>query len=59
MKSKVEVEVTCDYCGSKTETFVVNLEHKRFCRIQTPGHPPEKDCLDNYSKEKNYANGKR
>ena len=34
-----QVEVTCAYCGSKTETFVSTYpDYLNFCRIQTPGH---------------------
>tara|TARA_Y100001935_G_scaffold190669_1_gene158903 strand:- start:220 stop:486 length:267 start_codon:yes stop_codon:yes gene_type:complete len=35
-----------------TDRFVVNMEHKRFCRHQYVGFPPEKDCMDDYIKEK-------
>tara|TARA_Y100000114_G_C11568812_1_gene235365 strand:- start:202 stop:489 length:288 start_codon:yes stop_codon:yes gene_type:complete len=38
-----------------TDRFVVNLEHKRFCRHQYVGFPPEKDCMDDYIKEKKNA----
>lgn len=52
-KSQLQVEVTCDYCGSKTETFVATPDHLRFCRIQTPGKEPEKDCMTDYYRRKN------
>ena len=42
----------CDYCGERSETFVVNGEHKTFCRIQTPGYPADKDCMEDYLNEK-------
>jgi len=29
------------------------MKYQRFCRIQTPGYPAEKDCLEDYIKEKN------
>ena len=51
-KRKPHIEVKCDYCGSMTDRFVVNMEHKRFCRHQYVGFPPEKDCMDDYIKEK-------
>ena len=28
------------------------MEHKRFCRHQYVGHPPEKDCMTDYLKRK-------
>jgi len=31
------------------------MEHKRFCRHQYVGFPPEKDCMDDYIKEKKNA----
>ena len=45
------IAVKCDYCKNETESFVVNAKGLRFCRIQTPGFPPDKDCM-----EKNYSN---
>jgi len=51
-KAAPVIAVKCDYCGSETETFVVTAEHKRFCRIQTPGFPAEKDCMEVYINEK-------
>ena len=44
--------VRCEYCGTRTETFVSNLERLNFCRIHTPGKDPEKDCMSDYYKEK-------
>ena len=38
----------CDWCSNTTESFVVNAEYKHFCRYQTPGHPPTKDCMQDY-----------
>ena len=38
----------CDWCNNTTESFVVNAEYKHFCRYQTPGHPPTKDCMQDY-----------
>ena len=38
----------CDWCSNTTESFVVNGEHKHFCLYQTPGHPPIKDCMQEY-----------
>jgi hypothetical protein len=50
-KRKLEIEVKCDQCGSYTSSFVVNAKHKRFCRWQTPGHPPDIDCMSDYIKD--------
>ena len=52
-KKKSEIEVKCDYCGDHTSYFVTTMKYQRFCRIQTPGSPAEKDCLEDYIKEKN------
>ena len=52
-KAKPHIEVKCDWCGSMTDRFVVNLEHKRFCRHQFVGFPPEKDCMEDYIRSKN------
>ena len=38
----------CDWCNNITEIFVINAEYKHFCRYQTPGHPPTKDCMQDY-----------
>ena len=58
-KSQLQVEVTCDYCGSKTETFVATPDHLKFCRIQTPGKEPEKDCMTDYYRRKNTVQKKK
>ena len=47
-KRKLEIEVKCDYCGNYTSSFVVNGKYKRFCLFQTPGFPPNKDCMTDY-----------
>ena len=47
-KRKLEIELKCDYCGAYTSSFVVNAEHKTFCKVQTPGFHPDKDCMDDY-----------
>ena len=52
-KPKVQVSVKCAYCGSETETFVSSYpDYLNFCRIQTPGKEPEKDCMTDYYEEK-------
>ena len=60
--------VQCDWCGDDIKTnepnsdpYVINLEHKYFCKIHTIGKEPFKDCLDEYSKhkEKNVQEKKR
>ena len=53
-KTGSQVEVTCNYCGSKTETFVTTYpEYFKFCRIQVVGKEPEKDCMTDYYRSKN------
>ena len=51
-KRKVEIEVKCDYCGNYTSSFVSTPEYKSFCRFQTPGFPPDKDCMTDYFQSK-------
>ena len=52
-KPKIQVAVKCAYCGSETETFVSSYpDYLNFCRIQTPGKEPEKDCMTDYYEEK-------
>lgn len=56
-KPKSQIEVTCSYCGCKTETFVSTPDYLRFCRHQYVGFPPIKDCMTDYYKEqKNVRN---
>ena len=31
-----------------SDPYVINLEHKYFCKIHTIGKEPFKDCLDEY-----------
>ena len=50
-----EIQVKCDYCGEQTETFVASPNHLLFCRIQTVGSPPEKDCMTDYYRSKSNA----
>ena len=51
-KPVVQVWITCDYCKDKTETFVSSYpDYLKFCRIQTPGKEPEKDCMTEYYKK--------
>ena len=47
------IQVKCDYCGEQTETFVATPNHLLFCRIQTVGKEPEKDCMTDYNRSKN------
>ena len=49
------IQVKCDYCGEQTETFVATPNHLLFCRIQTVGSPPEKDCMTDYYRSKSNA----
>ena len=46
------IQIKCDYCGEYTETFVATPNHLLFCRIQTVGLPPEKDCMSDYYRSK-------
>ena len=50
-KPEMVIAPVCDYCGERAETFVVTAKHKTFCRVQTPGFPAEKDCMEEYIKE--------
>ena len=50
---KLVIAVKCDYCKTETESFVVNANGLRFCRIQTPGYPPDKDCQAEHTRNKN------
>ena len=51
-KAKPHIEVTCSYCGLKTETFVATPDHLLFCRHQVVGFPPTRDCMTDYYKER-------
>ena len=52
-KPETQVQVTCAYCGSQTETFVSSYpDYLNFCRIHIPGKEPEKDCMTDYYEEK-------
>jgi hypothetical protein len=59
MKQKTIFASKCDWCktelilnGKEADSYVVNAEHKRFCKIHIPGKEPEKDCMDEYIKDK-------
>ena len=50
----------CDYCGTQLQTnepnsdsYVVTIEHKYFCKIHHVGEEPIKDCLEDYIRSKN------
>ena len=52
-KPETQVQVTCAYCKSQTETFVSSYpDYLNFCLLHTPGKEPEKDCMTDYYKEK-------
>ena len=58
MKQKTIYSKQCDWCktelilnGKESDTYVVNAEHKIFCKIHIPGREPEKDCMDEYVKD--------
>ena len=51
-KKELVIAPVCDYCGQRSETFVVDINHLTFCRIQTVGHPPIRDCMTDYYEEK-------
>lgn len=41
----------CSFCGTQldsNDTFVVSAEYKHFCIKINPGHPPIKDCMEDY-----------
>ena len=49
----------CDWCGTDLQTnepgsdsYVINQEHKIFCKIHTPGQEPFKDCLADYAEDR-------
>ena len=49
----------CDYCGTQLQTnepgsdsYVINAEHKIFCKIHYVGEEPIKDCLEDYIRSK-------
>ena len=59
MKQKTIFSVRCYWCktelilnGKEADSYVVNAEHKHFCKIHTPGKEPEKDCMEEYCNEK-------
>ena len=50
----------CDYCGTElqlnepnSDSYVVTIEHKYFCKIHHVGEEPIKDCLEDYIRSKN------
>ena len=52
----------CDYCGTELQTnepgsdsYVINAEHKIFCKIHYVGEEPIKDCLEDYIRSKKNA----
>ena len=55
MKQKTIFSKQCDWCktelilnGKDSDTYLVNAEHKIFCKIHTPGEEPVKDCMRDY-----------
>jgi hypothetical protein len=41
----------CFFCGTQlnsNDTFVVTADYKHFCIKINPGHPPIKDCMEDY-----------
>ena len=57
----------CDWCGTDLQTnepnsdsYVMTVDHKIFCKIHTPGKEPFKDCLSDYAEDrrKNYVRKK-
>ena len=51
-KKELVIAPKCDHCGQNSETFVVDINHLTFCRIQYVGQPPIRDCMTDYYKEK-------
>jgi hypothetical protein len=52
-RKKLVIAVKCDYCKTETESFICDEKGLRFCRIQTPGYPPDKDCQAEHTRNKN------
>ena len=49
----------CDHCGTELKTnepnsdsYVITVEHKIFCKIHYVGEEPIKDCLEDYIRSK-------
>ena len=49
----------CDWCGTDLQTnepnsdsYVMTVDHKIFCKIHTPGKEPFKDCLSDYAEDR-------
>ena len=56
----------CDHCGTELKTnepnsdsYVITVEHKIFCKIHHVGEEPIKDCLEDYIRSKNVRNEKK
>ena len=49
---KLVIAVKCDYCKTETESFICDEKGLRFCRIQTPGFPPDKDYQTEHTRNK-------
>ena len=49
---KLVIAVKCDYCKTETESFICDEKGLRFCRIQTSGYPPDKDCQVEHTRNK-------
>lgn len=50
-KRKAILTFKCSFCGTElnsNDTFVVSAEKKHFCIEINPGHPPIKDCMEDY-----------
>ena len=52
----------CDYCGTElklnepnSDSYLVTIEHKYFCKIHHVGEEPIKDCLEDYIRSKKNA----
>ena len=52
----------CDFCGTElqlnepnSDSYVVTVEHKYFCKIHHVGEEPIKDCLEDYIRSKKNA----
>ena len=49
----------CDYCGTElklnepnSDSYLVTIEHKYFCKIHHVGEEPIKDCFEDYIRSK-------
>ena len=55
-KRKLIITPKCDYCGERSEQFVVTAAGNTFCLdYQIIGSPPIKDCMADYNRGQKYV----